>query len=120
MYYYNLVLQAFDSYPQIQMIKRTASFNQKGAMKFPFKMVTVGGNPLSAVAENFDFTLLKSGKKIKVQLPSPAKTKTGGWILKLDRDSAPVIGELIVRGAYNVQDVNPPIVYNVQNILFYY
>jgi len=45
------------------------------------------------------------------------KSKTGGWILKLDRDSAPVIGELIVRGVYNVQDVNPPIIYNVPNSL---
>jgi len=49
------------------MRKRTASFNQKGVMKFPFKMMTVGGSALkNLVAENFDFTLLKSGKKIKV------------------------------------------------------
>jgi len=78
-------------------------------------MVTVGGLHLKNLeADNFEFSLMKSGKKIKATMPQPVKSKTGNWILKLDKSQTPVIGELMLRGSYNMPNANPPILYNFE------
>lgn len=42
-------------------------------------------------------------------MPAPVKSKSGGWILKLNHTATPVIGELMIRGVYNDKDAMPPI-----------
>ena len=53
-------------------------------------------------------------------MPAPLKAKSGGWILKLNHTTTPVIGELMIRGVYTDKDVTPPIIYNVFGILNIY
>jgi len=70
-------------------------------MKIPFRIKTLDGVDASNIdLNNFYFNFFKNGKKLKVSLPKPVKTKSGGYMLKLNETHVPLIGELMLKGKY--------------------
>ena len=123
LYQYALILTRFEAYPQIELLKRSSTFNSKGNVNFYFQVKTVAGELITTgiKASQFKFSLLKSGKflrKSKVSTPKKSSKHPGRWQLRLTRESAPVIGELMIQGQFTDESGSVPVFHEVRSHVF--